>query len=220
MRACFDNFVFDTGTRRFSRAGAEVHLSPKAFQLLELLIERAPDAVSQEEVYDALWPDTVVNLANLHNLILQIRSALGEESRSRIRTVYGYGFSFTGDLRNEGTPAVRELSRFLLLVGLGPGTGLPQDLREGDNLIGRDEQADVRMLLPSVSRRHATIRIRDEEAVLEDLSSKNGTYLEGRRLHEPAALRAGSTLAFGQVMSRFLRSDTDDSTITEISQEF
>jgi len=57
------------------------------------------------------------------------------------------------------------------------------DLHDGENLVGREHDAAVRIEAPSISRRHARIIIDGETATLEDLRSKNGTWLRGKRIH-------------------------------------
>lgn len=98
MEFHFDRFVLDTGARRLLRDGHDVHLSPKALTLLELLVTRRPDAVSKDEIHDALWPATNVVEANIANLVGEIRVALEDDTRQPrcIRTVprFGYAFAF------------------------------------------------------------------------------------------------------------------------------
>jgi pSer/pThr/pTyr-binding forkhead associated (FHA) protein len=72
-------------------------------------------------------------------------------------------------------------------------------LVEGENVLGRDEAVGLRIDAPGISRRHALIRVRGGEATLEDLDSKNGTYLRGRRLEGPVDLRDGELFVLGDV---------------------
>ena len=58
-------------------------------------------------------------------------------------------------------------------------------LRTGENIIGRDEESVLWIDHALVSRRHARILIGESEALLEDLGSKNGTFLRGERIHAP-----------------------------------
>src|SRR5271156_2329050 len=68
-----------------------------------------------------------------------------------------------------------------------------------DVVLGRDANADIVLTDPSgqVSRRHARIVIRGTEAVLEDLGSVNGTFVNGELLDGPYALRAGDKVELG-----------------------
>ena len=94
MRVQFDEFAFDGERRELRRLDEPVHLTPKAFELLELLIEQRPRAVRKDELRDRLWPDVVVEEANLKNLIAEIRAAVGGDV---IRTVQRYGYAFIGE---------------------------------------------------------------------------------------------------------------------------
>ena len=58
MRVVFGECEFDSGRRVLIRHGRAMPLSPKAFQLLELLLDRRPEAVAKRELVDQLWPET------------------------------------------------------------------------------------------------------------------------------------------------------------------
>jgi pSer/pThr/pTyr-binding forkhead associated (FHA) protein len=76
-------------------------------------------------------------------------------------------------------------------------------LTPGENVVGRDPAARVWLDSPSVSRRHARIRVEDGRAWLEDLDSKNGTFVGSRRLGEAVALQDGDELRFGSIGATF-----------------
>jgi pSer/pThr/pTyr-binding forkhead associated (FHA) protein len=87
-------------------------------------------------------------------------------------------------------------------------------LVEGQNVIGRDEGTALRIDVPGISRRHALIRVRGGEATLEDLGSKNGTYLRGCRLEGPEVLRDGEVFVLGDVALVFRTGPLGGSTVT------
>lgn len=193
MRAAFGEFVLDTAARQLRRAGEELHLEPKAFELLCLLFERRPEAVAKAAIRDRLWPETFVSDASLTGLVTQLRQAL-EDSRTEprfLRTVHGFGYAFCGELSTE-----RPVSR------LGPQRviweGRVFALGEGENILGRDEGAAVQIDLPGVSRRHARILIESGRATLEDLGSKNGTFLNEESVAAAAALSDGDSIRLGR----------------------
>jgi DNA-binding winged helix-turn-helix (wHTH) protein len=93
LRLRFSELVFDSDARRLIRGGEPVHLEPKAFELLELLLERRPAAVAKAAIRDRLWPRTFVSESSLTTLAAQLRKALGEDG-ARIRTVHGFGYAF------------------------------------------------------------------------------------------------------------------------------
>ena len=65
---------------------------------------------------------------------------------------------------------------------------------DGEDAIGRVSKAAVWIDSNTVSRRHARIVISAEGATIEDLGSKNGTFLYGQRLTGPAELRDGDEI--------------------------
>src|SRR5262245_59553194 len=99
MRVSFGDCVFDGNTREVFRDGRPVTLSPKAFRLLEILIQRRPSAISKEELHRLLWQDTFVSDANLSNLMAELRAVLGDDARAQriFRTVPRYGYSFCAE---------------------------------------------------------------------------------------------------------------------------
>lgn len=183
-----------------------LRLTPKAFQLLELLVAEHPKAISQKTIQDSLWPDTFVDDGSLHNLIYQLRQMLDDERRDVIKTVYGYGFSF-------GAPVVSEDALEACACELSIGD---EDfrLREGENIIGREWDAAVRIDAPSISRRHARIVVEGSRAMIEDLGSKNGTFVGAKRLRAPRQLSSGDQILFGSVAAKFRILSTPPSTET------
>lgn len=82
-------------------------------------------------------------------------------------------------------------------------------------MFGREEDARVRIDSSGVSRRHARIVIRDGHATLEDLGSKNGTFLGERRLEAPVILADGDIFRLGREIFVFRTTASDDATRTE-----
>jgi len=182
----FGGFVLDTAARRLHRGNQAIHLTPKALELLQILIEQRPRAMSKEQLQDRLWPDTYVVEANLPVLIREIRTALGDDERSIIRTVQRFGYAFSGE------PA--QASVHMLIRGDREFV-----LRPGENVVGRDASSDVPIVSSTVSRQHAKITIRGDEATIVDLKSKNGTRVAGREAVEPIRLFDGVAIEIGRV---------------------
>ncbi len=211
----FGDCVFDAGTRQVLRAGRQVHISPKAFQLLVILIARRPNAVSKEELQEILWPDTFVSDANLPNLVADLRSELGDSPRSSriIRTVQRFGYAFVATPLSSQHEGPRGHAYRLIWGNREIALG------EGENLFGREDDAVVWIDLAAVSRRHARIVIDESGAVLEDLGSKNGTYLRGRRLQSPAKLVDGDRIMIATASMIFRVLDRSVSTETQTAVE-
>jgi DNA-binding winged helix-turn-helix (wHTH) protein len=198
MRFVFGDCVFDLGTRQLVRAGQAVHVSPKALELLHLLMESRPNAVAKAAIHDRLWPATFVSESNLSTLVTELRQALGDDAREprHLRTVHGFGYAFCGEAAEPG--AVAPSPRVALRLVLGTRE-IP--LGQGENVLGRDPASVVWIDSPRASRRHALIRVSGEEAVVEDLGSKNGTLVNGTRVQSPTRLRDGDRLEVGVAMT-------------------
>jgi DNA-binding winged helix-turn-helix (wHTH) protein len=199
LRLQWGEFTLDLESRQLRRSGEEIALGPKALALLELLATRRPRALSRAQIRDHLWPGTFVSESNLNSLVTQIRSALGDDPKAPafIRTVHGFGYAFCGTA-SEGAPshpaAPRPGVRFRLFwqdreVALG----------EGETILGRTDEAAVWVDAPTVSRRHARIVVSGGRAMLEDLGSRNGTWLRGKRIDSPRELSDGDPIRLGRV---------------------
>jgi DNA-binding winged helix-turn-helix (wHTH) protein len=208
MRIRFGECTFDAVRRELKRGENAAHLSPKAFELLRLLIERRPRPVSKEELFERLWPKTFVTEASLAGLIAEIRREIGDDARAprHVRTVHGFGYAFA----DEGAWAADE-GVFRLVWGAREVA-----LSEGRNEIGREEDCVISIDDPTVSRRHARVTVTDGEALLEDLGSKNGTWLRGRRVVGRAPLHDGDPIRIGSVPMVFRCFSAGGSTETQV----
>ncbi len=208
MTIRFDAYELDIDRRLLTRDGETVHLSPKALQLLRVLLERAPSAVSKEELHDLIWPATYVSETNLAGLISEVRAALGDRTREQryVRTVHGFGYAFAGSVE---TPSPAPRRRFRVAV---QGREVP--LTEGSNIIGRSSEATVFVQDDSVSREHARIVTDHSTARVEDLGSKNGTFVNGERVTSAVELRNRDIVAVGTVNLTFMDAGDAQSTVT------
>jgi len=199
MRIEFDDFVFDSDTRELLQNGQPAVLSPKAFQLLEILIVNRPKALSKSDLHDRLWPNTFVVEANLSNLIGEVRRALGEDPKEPqfIRTIHRFGYAFRGETRDLTRDDTSHAACRLVWAG---GSAM---LASGEHIIGREPDVAILLDSPSVSRRHARIRIVDGQATFEDLGSKNGSSVGGRPATGPVMLIDGDVITTGVVELTF-----------------
>ncbi|MGB2714031.1 MAG: FHA domain-containing protein [Vicinamibacterales bacterium] len=201
MKLRLGELTFDPDARQLLSGEKELHLSPKAIDLLRILIAHRPRALSKQELHEHLWPATFVSEANLASLIAEVREALGDTARQPrfIRTAHRFGYAFSGEaVEMPDSPPSVQATSFCWLVT--DGKRLP--LQPGENILGRDE-ADIHIDSPTVSRRHARIRICGAEAVLEDLGSKNGTFANGERVSTVVKLTDGDEVQVGSVVARF-----------------
>ena len=173
------------------RNGALVHLSPKGFDLLATLIRERPNVLSKADLHARLWPKVFVSDASLAMVVNEVRAALGESARAPgfVRTAHRLGYAFEGH--------VRDLSE---TVGYWIVTDARQLLlHPGENIVGRDPKMSVRLDSPSVSRRHARIQVDGGRVLVEDLDSKNGTFLGDARVTALTPVADGDELRFGSV---------------------
>ena len=192
MRQPIGESELDVDARQLYRGAHPVHLSPKAFDLLAFLVAQRPRAVPRQELYDHLWPDTFVVDANLPILIREIRVALGDAKGQWIRTVHRHGYACAPETQSADLPE-EETAHVLFHADR------EMPLREGENIVGRDPAASVRLASGSVSRHHAVITVAGENATIVDLESKNGTFVNGEPVVGPRLLHDGMTIRFGTV---------------------
>jgi TolB-like protein/DNA-binding winged helix-turn-helix (wHTH) protein/Flp pilus assembly protein TadD len=134
----FGAFQLEPDERRLMHNGEPVSLTPKAFDTLVLLVERAGHLVEKEELMKALWPDSFVEEANLAQYVWTLRKTLGETEAGGqfIETVARKGFRFVAPVvRNEQNEATNSpVTNRALQQGLAEhvdeantDTGLRQD---------------------------------------------------------------------------------------------
>ncbi len=99
-------------------------------------------------------------------------------------------------------PELTEVGRPCLEVVRGIPFCKPMALASGSVLVGRDEQAQVRVDVSGVSRKHARLSVAEDGQVrLTDLGSRNGSFVNAQRV-ETVALRDGDELRFGPAVLR------------------
>jgi DNA-binding winged helix-turn-helix (wHTH) protein len=201
MSVRFGEFVLDPEAHRLLRGESEVRLTPKAWTLLELLVSSRPRAVSKTEIRRTLWPDAHVGDGSLTVLTSEIRSALGDRARESrfIRTVFGYGYAFAASA-SEQEPQAERPDGSAPRVVWGRRV-LP--LARGENVLGRAGDVSVHIDDVSVSRHHAVLRVADGTVTLEDLQSKNGTWVANEKVDGAVGLRDGDVFTLGEVALLF-----------------
>jgi len=212
----FGPFVLDTDTRQLLLDNEEIHLAPKAFELLVLLLANRPRALSKTELLERLWPSTFVEETNLAGLVAEIRRALRDSATRPVylRTVFRFGYRFVGDVVESAVPMHAGLTTsgrpYLIFEGRRIA------LFEGPNTLGRASDATVQCEVSGVSRHHARIVISGDHATLEDLGSKNGTYA-GRKRITSVSLADGDEIRLGKASLTFRIEPPLDATDTVVT---
>lgn len=196
----FGEFQLDVRTRELRRRGAAVHISPKAFELLV-----------------RIWPKTFISEATLTSVIAEIREVLADRARQPrfVRTVHRFGYAFCGGISSSSVALAPVSPSVCFLLGK---TGELM-LNEGENVLGREGRDTITVNAATVSRRHARIIVAGEEATVEDLGSKNGTFLGSERLTASARLCDGDRLLIGAVPLVFRVRRSAESTLTRATPE-
>ena len=201
----FGRFTLDTRTRRLLDDDREVHVSPKAFELLLALVRNRDRAMSREKLHEHLWPSTFVLETNLAGLVAEIRRALGDAAGEPrfVRTMHRFGYWFIGqvdeqvDEADEHEAPVGPVNYWVIWEGR------QVRLDDGENVLGRAPDATIWIDAPGVSRYHARILVSGVDATVEDLGSKNGTYVRDQRVAAPLLLCDGDQIRLGSVVITF-----------------
>jgi hypothetical protein len=173
-----------------------VHLEPKAFRLLELLVTARPKALSKRDLQEELWPKTYVSERSLARLVADLRIAIGDSASEPrfLRTIHGFGYAFCGEVVAPDRRPKDRAGDFHCRLSWGDREIA---LIEGENVLGRDPDVTVWIDLNSVSRHHARVVVGDGSALLEDLGSRNGTLLNGEPVTSPRPLESGDRIKIG-----------------------
>ncbi len=99
--------------------------------------------------------------------------------------------------KSNSTPGMK----YILEVKSPAGTKT-YDLHEGENFIGRESSCGIAVEDSSMSRKHAVIVLKSGELTMNDLGSKNGTFLGAERVSAERKLRPGDDLQFGNIIAR------------------
>lgn len=202
MKVRFDAFTLDTAARRLTCGSEDLHLSPKAFDLLALLLARRPAVLDKATLRATLWPGVHVVDASLSNLVTEIRAVLSPRSGAAtlVRTVHGVGYAFAAEHARviESPGAAEDPPPSCWVVW----QERPFALVPGDNVIGRDAACAVWIDSDDVSRRHARIHVPPEgqgaAVTIEDLGSTNGTTVQGKAIGGITVLTNGHRIRLGR----------------------
>jgi DNA-binding winged helix-turn-helix (wHTH) protein len=213
-----DDWLVEPRLNRVSNGEISVHLEPKTMAVLVCLADRAGDVVSRRELVDRVWAAEFISDSSLTHAVADLRRALEDDARAPriIETIPKRGYRLIPQTR-ETTPQ-RETNRGSdgvaqpLAVIVGNEARLGSHIRSEDSdhhllvgdqeipltrssvVFGRGLEADIQFRVPEVSRLHARLDVGANEAVLEDLGSKNGTHVNSRRIDGALRLLSGDSI--------------------------
>ncbi len=100
----FGEFTLDLDRGALLRAGTDIKLRPKSFEVLSYLVERQGFLVTRDELLDAIWGRTVVTEDAITQCLRDIRRALRDQSQEMVRTVPRRGYIFELPVTKHGGP--------------------------------------------------------------------------------------------------------------------
>ena len=196
----FGPFRYDPVGRSLFRGDEEIALKPKTRELLILFLQNPHRLLTRDDIAERIWPNTAVTDDSLRVQVFDLRKALGADAERIIRTVPREGYRWEADVRSGGSSRAEAADDLVFRIILDRRE---IELSEGENILGRDRGVTVWIDETAVSRHHSRIVVADGRAMLEDLGSKNGTYLKGERIVGAAALADGDEIRVGPAMMRF-----------------
>lgn len=211
----FANFELDLAAYVLRARGKAVRLEKIPMEVLILLVQQAGTLVERSEIAATVWGPSVFleHEAAINTAVRKIRQVLGDDPAAPrfVQTVVGKGYRFIAKVESltpaHDPDASRGQDRSADQPG-GPRYVVKVGRREfvlpcGETVLGRDPSADVCVEHPSVSRRHARLSIEAGRARLQDLGSRNGTFLNGRRIDGPTDIREDAIVGLGPVTLLF-----------------
>ncbi|HEV8661495.1 MAG TPA: winged helix-turn-helix domain-containing protein [Thermoanaerobaculia bacterium] len=194
LRFSFGPFSLDVEGADLRKGDERVAIRPKCFDLLVYLIENAGRVVSKEELLDKIWSDVVVNDATLNRTVTELRSVLGDDADDPkyVETVSRKGYKFIGEVSGVPREAADMSVEFVLVYN---DREFP--LHAGEQLIGRGYEVAIPLYGSATSRHHARLVVGNGTVTLQDLGSRNGTFVNGNRVVGSIELRSGDEIRIG-----------------------
>ena len=211
------NWMVEPTLDRISQDGREVRLRPRAMDVLVVLALSSGKLVTKIELIDEVWRTECVGDHALTQVIAELRAALGDDARNPtfIENIPRRGYRLVAPVMPVADSSVTSREATMpFKLELDDGAC---PLLQGSTVIGRTEDADIRIDKTEVSRCHAMITVQGITAIIEDLGSKNGTFVNGHQVAGPTPLTNGDEIWIGRSVARMRFLIEGEPTNTETS---
>jgi DNA-binding winged helix-turn-helix (wHTH) protein len=195
-RFLFGPFILDARSIELRRDGEIVPLRPKCFDLLVYFAENPGRLITKDELLQSIWSDVIVNEGTINRTVTSVRSSLSDDADNPryIETVSRRGYKFIATVETQSeVAAIPESADFALIYN---EKEFP--LRDGVHLVGRAADAAVPLYGSAISRHHARIVVTGPSVTIEDLESRNGTFVNGVAVRGVVALHSGDEISIGK----------------------
>ncbi len=214
-----DQWLVEPMANRVSLGTTSVQLEQRVMAVLVCLARNAGDVVTRRHLVDSVWDEGFVADNTITHAVAELRKAFGDSHRDPtfIETIHRRGYRLIAPVHFDEMSSFMNSATHFSYLAVARGIEFP--LFDGANLIGRGP--DTTIMIPSmkVSRHHAKITVEHDAASLEDLGSKNGTYLNGTKIQEPVELDGGDLIGVGCVTETVLVVDSLGRRTTESDSE-
>ena len=200
MRYEFAAFILDVNEGQLRRGGERIPLRPKCFDLLVYLLRSRGKLLTKNDLLDNVWPDAVVSEATLSRTVATLRAALDDSPQkpALIETASRRGYRFIGQVRevdeqdHRSTDYIDRSTDYILVY-----KNHEYSLRDGSQLIGRGRDVQIPVFTTGASRHHARLVVAGHVIHLEDLESRNGTFVNGKRVSGTVEIGVGDEIEIG-----------------------
>jgi DNA-binding winged helix-turn-helix (wHTH) protein len=192
-------WVVDPRANRVSQGTTTVQLEQRVMSVLLCLAENAGEVVTRQRLVDSVWDEGFVADNTVTHAIAELRKAFRDCARDPlfIETIHRRGYRLIAPVILDAPQADGYNLEPVRFLAIFRETEYP--LWQGEYLIGRDPECAITIPSMKVSRHHARITVEGPRTLLDDLESKNGTFLNGIRIECSTAINGGDLIGIGRI---------------------